>query len=141
MRISILVYLFPTIFATKETHSTMCRIDNRKYLVRWICVIMLMLIQFDAYGYDALNAMTQEAEYVSLYEETVDTNTEQTEWSDYRYRVVKQRAELKFTAIAQGAVTTFLSDSVTKPIHLFIHATPLGAIASHVNLLYCTFLI
>lgn len=56
-------------------------------------MILLLLIQFDAYGYDALNAMTQEAEYVSLYEETVDTNTEQTEWSDYRYRVVKQRAE------------------------------------------------
>ena len=118
----------------------MYRIEKRK-AVRWICMILLLLIQFDAYGYDALNAMTQEAEYVSLYEETVDTNTEQTEWSDYRYRVVKQRAELKFTAIAQGAVTTFLSDSVTKPIHLFSHATPLGAIASHVNLLYCTFLI
>ena len=118
----------------------MYRIEKRK-AVRWICMILLLLIQFDAYGYDALNAMTQEAEYVSLYEETVDTNTEQTEWYDYRYRVVKQRAEWKFTAITQGVVTAFLSDSVAKPMHLFTHATPLGAIASHVNLLYCTFLI
>lgn len=118
----------------------MYRIEKRK-AVRWICMILLLLIQFDAYGYDALNAMTQEAESVSLYEETVDTNTEQTEWSDYRYRVVKQRAEWKFTAITQGVVSAFLSDSVAKPMHLFIHATPLGAIASHVNLLYCTFLI
>lgn len=59
----------------------------------------------------------------------------------HRYRVVKQRAELKFTAIAQGVVAAFLSDSVTKPIHAFIPATPLGSIVSHVNLLYCTFLI
>lgn len=118
----------------------MYRIEKRK-AVRWICMILLLLIQFDAYGYDALNAMTQETAYISLYEETIDADTEQTEWSDYRYRVVKQRAELKFTAIAQGAVAAFLSDSVTKPIHAFIPATPLGSIVSHVNLLYCTFLI
>lgn len=109
--------------------------------MRWICMIMLMLIQFDAYGYDALNAMTQETAYISLCEETVDTDTEQAEWSDYRYRVVKQRAELKFTAVAQEVVTTFLSDSVAKPMHLFIQAIPLGAIVSHINLRYCTFLI
>ena len=118
----------------------MYRIEKRK-AVRWICMILLLLIQFDAYGYDALNAMTQEVAYISLCDETVDTDTEQTEWSDYRYRVAKQKAELKCTAIPQGVVTAFLSDSVAKPMHLFIHATPLGAIASHVNLLYCTFLI
>lgn len=118
----------------------MYRIEKRK-VVRWICMILLLLIQFDAYGFDALNAMTQETACISLYEETVDTDTEQAEWSDYHYRVVKQRAELKFTAIAQEVVTAFLSDSVAKPMHLFIHAIPLGAIVSHVNLLYCTFLI
>ena len=118
----------------------MYRIEKRK-IVRWICMILLLLIQFDAYGFDALNAMTQETAYISLYEETVDTDTEQAEWSDYHYRVVKQKAELKFTALAQGIIAPFLFNKDTKPIHASIHLTPLSSIVSHVNLLYCTFLI
>lgn len=138
MRISILVYLFPTIFATKETHSTMCRIDNRKYLVRWICVIMLMLIQFDAYGYDTVNVLTQEEECQNLYDATLDTDNEKAEWSDYRYRVVKQGAKLKPLATVQEVISLCVLHQVTTPIYTSIHLSSSGSITSNTHLLYCT---
>ena len=117
----------------------MCRIDNRKYLVRWLCVIMLMLIQFDAYGYDTVNILTQEKECQNLYDETLDADNEMAEWSDYRYRVVQQRAVMKLTAITQEVLLSSVWNDATPSIQACIHTTPLGLKASNTHLLYCIF--
>ena len=130
----------PVIFADKMKFiPIMCRKQKREYLMRWICMIMLMLIQFDAYGYDTVNALTQEMEYESLYAETVDSDNEEAEWSDYRYRVVQQSAVMKLTAITQEVLLSSVWNDATPSIQACIHTTPLGLKASNTHLLYCIF--
>ena len=127
------------IFAAKsEFQSIMCRKQKRESVMRWICMIMLMLIQFDAYGYDAVNALTQEVEYESPYAETVDSDNEEAEWSDYRYRVVKQGAKLKPLATVQEVISLCVLHQVTTPIYTSIHLSSSGSITSNTHLLYCT---
>ena len=117
----------------------MCRKGKREAVIRWICMIMLMLIQFDAYGYDTVNALTQEVECESLYAETLDSDNEEAEWSDYRYRVVQQRAVMKLSAIPQEVLPSSVLGDTTPSIHAYIHTTPLGLKASNTHLLYCIF--
>lgn len=105
--------------------------------MRWLCMIMLMLIQFDAYGYDAMNALTQEVECENLYDETVDADNEEAEWSDYRYRIVQQRAVMKLTAIVQEVLPSSVFNDLAPSIHACIPQTHMGSKASNTNLLYC----
>ena len=128
------------IFAAKsEFQSIMCRKKKREYVMRWICMIMLMLIQFDAYGYDTMNALAHEEECESLYEETVDSDNEKAQWSDYRYRMAQQRAVMKLIAITQDVLPSSIRNDATLSIHIPIHTTPLGAKAPSTHLLYCIF--
>ena len=116
----------------------MCRKQKRESVMRWICMIMLMLIQFDAYGYDTVNVLTQEEECQNLYDATLDTDNEKAEWSDYRYRVVKQGAKLKPLATVQEVISLCVLHQVTTPIYTSIHLSSSGSITSNTHLLYCT---
>ena len=107
--------------------------------MRWICMIMLMLIQFDEYGYDTMNDLAHEEECESLYEETVDSDNEEAQWSDYRYRMAQQRAVMKLIAITQDVLPSSIRNDATLSIHIPIHTTPLGAKAPSTHLLYCIF--
>lgn len=75
--------------------------ELKKYILKFVCMIMLVLIQFDVYGYDLMRAVqlvdfsSDKIEYPS--EETCVSDAESmvSEWSDPVYRVVSPRSFIK----------------------------------------------
>ena len=78
------------------------RKNTKRHILRVVCMIMLMLIHFDAYGYE-LAAVFQEvnAEHVLPVSEAetqiVQGNDVEIEWADpvYRHSSLQQRSVVK----------------------------------------------
>lgn len=71
-------------------------IYNKNILVRFVCMIMLVLIQFDVYGYDLIYASQQPDIDVSVFtcnDETLVSQASEvdSEWTDPFYKNTPQR--------------------------------------------------
>lgn len=119
---------------------------KRTYIYRIVCMVMLVLIQFDAYGYEIVGNFREDFKPVSPALSTLEifADDEQTnaEWSDPVYRAASSspRTFVKFTLsflcflplISVCAKTVGLRRAVT---------TPVVREASCARLLYCMLII
>lgn len=68
-------------------------LNIKNSIVKYVCVIMLLLIQFDAYGYQIMEAFcectTEQMETLPTDEQTLDENCLVSEWTDPIYNMVK----------------------------------------------------
>lgn len=119
---------------------------KRTYIYRIICMIMLVLIQFDAYGYEIVGSFGEDIKPVSFAlsasDVLADGDQENAEWSDPVYRAGSSvpRALIKITL----SFLCFLPLVVVclKTIGLRRAVTaPVAREASCARLLYCMLII
>ncbi len=119
--------------------------QQRTFLFRIICMVMLVLIQFDAYGYEMVGHLKENIQPVyslSAPESFAEGNQENLSWSDPVYRTPSSafRLLVKLSLSFLCFLTPLCLCTKTIRLHR-VTVQPLFSNTSSVCLLYCLLLI